>query len=268
MKKIIAILLSLVFMLTFASCGNNLGDDSKEENREYIADSDIINFIQNPDNYKGKYVKISGKISSQIADGDEITLQIYTPYDDFNNDVLVDCSNGSETFSEDEYVIVEGKIEGSQKYESLLGEELTSPLIEAVSVQKVSYIDAISPTLKSVDVWQTVNPGNSPMTLEKVEFAEKETRLYFTFENHTGGEYDLYTYSCALVQNGNQYEQQDNFDANYPELSTDVIPEAKTSGVITFPAIDQNTDFMVRISGCAYSDFETNDFDFYVTVNQ
>ena len=61
-------------------------------------------------------------------------------------------------------------------------------------------------------------------------------------------------------------DTQDNYEAEYPEISSDLKAGATTSGIICFPAIDEK-DFSLSFS--AYSDNfnETlNDFEFNIPV--
>ena len=261
MKKILSLIMVLIFAFTLASCG-------EEKEKVYVQDSEILNVLQSPDDYKGKYIVFNARISQILVNGDETTLQVYTPYDDFKDNALVTIYNSSETYIEDEYITIDGKINGSQKYENMFGEKLKSPGIEAETIKKTTYMEAVRPAIKTIDVWQTIDHGNAPMTLEKVEFAEKETRVYVTFENHRGETYSLYTYSPVIVQNDTQFDlDYSNYEGDYPELNSEVVDGVKTSGILTFPAIDQNSDFMFRISGNTMSDWDEQTYDFYVPAN-
>ena len=59
----------------------------------------------------------------------------------------------------------------------------------------------------------------------------------------------LWTYSAKVIQNGQQLEQSyGNYYANYPELSSDLLPGASSSGVLVFDAMEPS-DMQLYIDG-------------------
>jgi hypothetical protein len=52
-----------------------------------------------------------------------------------------------------------------------------------------------------------------------------------------------------LLQDKQQYEEQGNWEAEYPEIQTDLLPGTTTSGIICFPIISQTEDFTLYIDG-------------------
>ena len=85
-----------------------------------------------------------------------------------------------------------------------------------------------------------------------------------TAQNNTGDKFSIYTYSAKVVQNGSQYECESNYEANYEEISSDLLPGVSSSGIICFPKIDSATSFQVFIEGNSSNwelDFEPFVFD-------
>ena len=68
-------------------------------------------------------------------------------------------------------------------------------------------------------------------------------------------------YDTRILMNGQQIEQKDDWDAELPELSYEILPGASTSGVLLFPAIDQNQAFQLIIPSI-YSDNWELDYEF------
>ena len=97
-------------------------------------------------------------------------------------------------------------------------------------------------------------------------FAEKETRVYVTAKNDAKDEFSIYTYSAVITQNGKQYEQDDNWDADYEELQSELKPGITSSGILVFPKIEQK-DFKLIIDGSSDDwDIEINEYVFNLEV--
>ena len=60
------------------------------------------------------------------------------------------------------------------------GKKILFLFIYADSIEVVGYIDALSPTIKSVDIKETQTLYGHTITVEKVEFAQTGTRIYVT----------------------------------------------------------------------------------------
>ena len=64
-----------------------------------------------------------------------------------------------------------------------------------------------------------------------------------------------------LVQNGQQIEQEYTnsiYEGDYPELSSDILPNASSSGILVFPAMDSTASFQLYAEGMS----DNYDLDF------
>ena len=76
----------------------------------------------------------------------------------------------------------------------------------------------------------------------------------------------LYSFDAKLIQNGKQYEEEPNYEADYPEVQTDLSVGVTTEGIITFQPIEE-APFQIILP--AYSDnFSENiaDYTFDITI--
>ena len=127
----------------------------------------------------------------------------------------------------------------------MMGGTIVAPMITADSVEIISYKEAIAPTLYEATIDQpTQTQLGYSVELQAVELAEQETRVYVSITNQGSAAFSLYSFDAKIVQNGKQYEESDNWDADYPEIQTDLLVGSSTEGVIVFPAIEQ-ADFDV-----------------------
>lgn len=257
-KKLLAFA-SVVAILagTLTGCG---GEEKTKEPEEivYLEESEIKGLFTNPDEYKGKYVKLSGQLlDAPEKDGDTVALQAW--YDVVNYDqsfiVYTDSAEGIES---QDYVWIDGKIDGAFSGENVFGAEIECPLIVDAKVTKGSYLEIVTPTIAEISPAVSQDQNGIVVTVDKVEYAKDETRLYVTINNGTDYNYSCGVYSAKLIVNDKQIDINDASQTLYnspelTELSYEVMAGTSSSGTIIFPAIEQNTPFQFVLPD-SYSD--------------
>ena len=113
-------------------------------------------------------------------DGDEIALQVWHNPQNAEKNFIV-YYKGDATVKTNDYIEVDGKITGEFKGENAFGGEVTAPMIEADTLEVKSYMEAVVPTISEIVPENAVVEQNGvALKVDKVEFAEKETRIYIT----------------------------------------------------------------------------------------
>lgn len=260
--KILLIIVAVIVVIGVIGSigGNSSGNDKKESNassetkteeKVYLTEEEIPQMFSDPDQFKGKYVKLSGQVFLEPEDtGDYIGLQVYSNPESFDNNFLVKAPKDGTEYTNDSYVVVDGKIEGTITGENLVGGTVSAPLIDADTVEISNYKDVVRPTIKEYTFESlSADQYGYSVSVTKVEFAEQETRVYATVKNNGGSKFSIFGYSAKLIQNGQQYETEMNFYADYPDLQSEVLPGTESSGVLVFPAIDADTDFQFYAEG-------------------
>lgn len=243
-----------------------INETEKEEIKEYIPKDEIDNVYADPYRYYGKYVVLSGRMFSdpQIEDG-KISFQMYGDVENNeNNTYVVYESYNSKDVKNYEYVIVEGKIKGERTGINAFGGLISTLEIEAISVQESNYIDIVVPTIKEIEPKQTIEQMGYSVTIDKIQFAEKETRVYLSVSNNGSENFSIYSWNTKIVQDGKQYENQSNYDYEYNELQTDLLVGVSSSGMLFFPAIDPEKPFTIYLDGSSDNwneDIETYTFE-------
>lgn len=256
-KKIMSLLMATMLSLSIVACGGGGTKEPQQKEpakKEYIEETQIADLFTNPDNFKGKYVKLSGKIfTTPEKSGSDIALQAWHDPSTASNNFIVYYTSDTETFAQDDYIIVDGKIEGSFEGENAFGGKVTAPLITADSIEVQSYMDAVVPTIKEVVPENAVYDQNGiTLKVDKVEFAEQETRVYLTETNASADKFNMWTYSIKLTQNGQQFEQEYStsaYDGDYPELASEILPNVSSSGILVFPAMDSSASIQLHAEG-------------------
>lgn len=259
-KKIVTTMgaFALILSLAFTGCSGNSDAEPKKEEKEYLSESDIANLFSDPDNYKGKYVKLSGKIFNGPDTAENyVAYQAWHDIQNSTNDFVFGMENPEEDFNVDDYVIVDGKITGTFEGENAFGTTIECPQIDAISIEKQSYMEAVVPTIKELTPENAISEQNGiSLKVDKVEFAEQETRVYLTESNASTDTFGFNVYDIKITQNGQQISQDasssSRYEGEYSELPYEILPNASSSGVLVFPAIDSSASFQIYADG--YSD--------------
>lgn len=217
---------------------------------DYISESEYINLFADADSFSGKDIKIAGQMLNSMEQDDEYKyFQMIYDLNGSRESIIVRCDLNTPTYVNDDYIMVIGKVIGSASGTNLFGGSVSSIGIDATYTEKTDYASAVDPALKTLDLNLQIDQYGYVVILEKVEFSSKETRAYVTVTNNGGSAFSLSRYSAKIVQGASQYESDYNYDANYPEVQTDLLPGITTSGIICFPAIDMNSNFDIYFEG-------------------
>ncbi len=257
-NKILIIITMIVFTLSLCSCGADSGNEVNSENGEFIVADDFDLVYSNPDSYKGDEVEFYGKIFTDVERDENGTyMQIFSNEDGTDNNVLVAIGDPNLNVEYDDIVYVRGMVKGAEKAENAFGAELILPLINASKVEVVDYSTAFSPALKTIEVNEEQNQSGYKLTLIKVEIAKNETRAFLKIENASDDILSFYSFNSVLTQESNQIEQEDNWGANYPEISSEIQPGIIQEGIVTFGAVDLDGEELNII-------FEGHSDDYYL----
>lgn len=242
MKKILVCALALIMMcflsvgLTACGGGDSGGGDTDSGNKEYVADTDIDNVIAGPDDYKGKYIKLTGKIYSVDKKGSTIAIQCYHDVENSNREFMA-YMDTEDSFKEGDYVNVDGKIEGKVRQDNEFGIYEDCLQIAADSIVAGPYQEIIAPAKTTKDEAKDVETNDVTFTVSKVEYAETETRIYLAVKNDSSDKVSVYSTLAKVVQDGKQYETEFNYLGDYPEID-EVVAGASADGIVAVKPLD------------------------------
>lgn len=256
-KKIIVLMLAGMMALSSTACGGSssssdsqaTSESSVSKKKEYVDDINAV--VSSPEDYKGKYIKFFGIVSSiDQADGVYV-YQVYTD-PDYNDSVLLEVPKElvKDSIKSNDYISIDAKIDGTYDGQTVMGVDSSWAYLEANSVEKTSYKESFG---KASATWEftdkVVEQNGISVSVTKVEFADEETRIYVTATNNSSDKFSLWSYSAIAIQNGQQYDQTyGNAYEQYEELSSDILPGASTSGVICFDKLEP-AQFKLHMEG-------------------
>ena len=249
--------------------GTTTWDDGNKEIGTYKNDEivplkgkNIKKVYSDPGSYKDYCVEITGQVFGGVDyDDGIIALQMWG--DPVNNDrnTIVYIYDEDFEVEDGDYLKIKGIIAGEFKGENMMGGKISALEVDAVEAEVIDYIEAVAPANKTVEVNQTVNQKGYSVTVQKIEYADTETRVYMQVNNGGAEKFSFYTYDAKLVQGNKQYEEQDNWDADYGGFNTEISVGVTLDGIVAFPAIEDGP-FYLEFEG--HSDDWMEDLQPYV----
>ena len=207
----------------------------------------------NADKYKGYHINIKGKVFQVLGDnGTSKGIQVWLDPETCEQNLMIYYSTDVDV-KQGDFISCSGYIDSVTKYKNAYDAELYVPLIFSTDLKKATYIDVMAPTTETIalDDLRKESSGYS-VIVQKVEFSEKETRVYVSVANN--GKATLYVGDSVIIQDGKQYKATANYEANYDEIPYEIVKGASNAGVLVFPAIKTN-DFELNL------DIHSDDYD-------
>lgn len=225
--------------------------------KEYLNETEISLIYGTPNNYKNKYVKLTGKVVEVKFDNKGQTIYAVTDIENFTNEIVVYLDNKTVAIKEGDYISVDGYIKVATK-------TTDKPYIIGKEVKVISYLEAAVPTKKLITVDKSVTQHNVTVTIQKVEFGDKETRVYLKVQNNSNVEFSLYEFMTILTQNSKQYQTQSSRTSQ--ELSNKILPGGNSEGIIVFSKIDQSNFTLTSEGHSSDYNVEFENFVFDIAV--
>ena len=243
---------------------------AKEDGTEYISPSEYQSLFTDASSYEGRDIQIAGKMFNSMEQDDEYKyFQMFHNLNGEDKSVVVACPLSSPDFAENDYVLATGKVKGTVVGENAFGGEVRALAIIAEMVEKTDYANAVNPSIRTIEANSSIDQYGYVVTIDKIEFAESETRLYVTMTNNGLSTFYCYSFSAKVVQGNTQYETQYNYDADYQEPQSELLPGTQSSGILTFPPLDPNSSISVYFDGSSDNyDENLNTYRFDIGIEQ
>jgi hypothetical protein len=242
-------LVTLVAGITLIASGCGSGGKTQAPKKKFTRANYSVLF-SDPDSYKGSSVRFVGKVFQIERDEDGTYLQVWADPKSSEWNTAVAVADPSLEVAEDDYVRVVGTVKGALKGKNAFGAELTLPTVVADSVTKTDALAAASPAESTLGR-STWSQSGIAITINKVEFASDETRVFVTVVNHSGASFSFYGSSMKAISGGRQVDSDFSLE-EYPEFASDIESGARSSGVVTFPTLDSSRALKLVCEG--YSD--------------
>lgn len=247
---IIAVIVFVLVILLISILGSKgIEPEYKDGEPVYVNENDIDLVYSDADSYVGKFIELNGIVFSEPEYDEKGTyFQIWADAKNNEKNTII-AYEGKFDVDSNEYVKIVGYVAGMEEYENTYGAKMQAPVIIATEIEKSNYKDVVVPTLaEKTYTDKIINQYGHEIRVDKVEFADTETRVYITVTNNSDDTFSVFEYSAMIIQNGKQYELDNDYMNDYEELQNDLQSGVSSSGVLVFPKIEQS-DFELMLEG-------------------
>jgi len=206
----------------------------------FLTDSDAPKYYLNPNGYVNNLVDFKGKVFTfpESGIGGVYALQMYHGGDPDKITIVVYASPVQ--LSKDDCVRVIGTSQQETIYKNMFGATRTAATINADSVSKIDCYEDNNPAKNVVVVEKIQKYGGITVTLHKVEFSDKNTRVYLTVENNGPSEdVTFYDSNAKAIQGQTQFTTIYSFEPTYPKIESTIPPGLSENGVVLFEPLDK-----------------------------
>jgi hypothetical protein len=206
--------------------------------------------VANPNEHVGDKVDITGQLLDNPENqGNDVAFQMWADPVKIDWSTIVRTDRSALKFRTDDYVHVSGTVLGEMEGQNAFGGTVSAVEVEADNVERVGAMAAVDPTQKTVEVGQTRSSSEGfSVTLEKVEFGMKHTRVYLTARNDGTKVAKLDFYGSKIIQNSNRVGQNDPYDYNLPKPQAGLQPGEQTEGAVIFGRADPSQPLQVSLA--------------------
>jgi hypothetical protein len=214
--------------------------------------------LTNADDYKGRSVESLPGVVFNVISQTEGDYEYQCWADDESNNSFIIISETNLDLSEKDNVFVNGTVVKTVSGTNAFGGPIEAAVINVTSVEK-SETSVFNLADATIEVNQTQEQNGISVTLEKVELANKSTRIFLKISNNSNDKISVYSFNSYIKQGSTQYDRS---DISYEEdtLQTELNIGIESSGVLSFSKIDSLEEpFTISI------DVSSDDFDIELT---
>lgn len=189
-----------------------------------------------PDSFKGSTVEIVGKVFTtpeRTTSGIGWQMWVDPKSSKFNTVVFLPEPNFA--IKNGDSVRVSGSVRGTFAGTNAFGGKISALMIDARTATIVDALAIASRPLSTVNFNVSQRQHDLVLTVEKIEFAEDETRVYLKVSNSSKYKASFYTFNAKAQQGTKQFDSIRL--SEYPEVQSDLLSGTESAGVILFPAM-------------------------------
>lgn len=254
----------LALLGLLGSCAKPSGSGPSGSSDKKFTAANIEELLTDPSAHKGASIDIVGKVFGEAeSDGDGVSWQMFGDPHKSRFDIVVLYSDPGFTVKRDDYVHVVGTVDGETKGKDAVGGPVIAAKVTASAAEVVNALAAAQAAIKTITPNAAKDQHGLVITLEKVEFAAEETRVFISVVNGTKNKASFFTFDTKAVQGSTQYESE-AAPSNYPEVQSELLPGDKSSGVVIFAKMDPASALRLIFEAQDDSQMEFTPYEFEV----
>ena len=199
-----------------------------------------------PDEHAGKEIDVIGQLlDNPESNGDQVAFQMFADPKNAEWSTIVHTDSESLDLRTDNYVHVRGEVLGEMVGENAFGGEVRAVEVDAYSVERVEGVEAIDPTLDTLEVGQTQSGEGLSITLESLDLGTKHVRAHVTARNEGEKTAKLNLDRSKFVQGGERIGARDPYDYSVTKPRSGLPTGEETEGTVIFGRPDPSKPFEV-----------------------
>lgn len=246
MRKLFLCFLAVILIIFSFGCSKA---EKATQPKELIKTQTAFSTMySDPNSYKGYPVEFYAKIIDEPEKSKEGTFFQCFAFNNNNYNTIVGIESNID-LHEDDIVLIKGNVQKAFEGENVLGEKKIAPTIVATTIEKADYATAFSPAIKTKEINKEINQHGYLIKLNKVEFAEKETRVFLTITNNTKDKIHFWRFDSKATQGTTQIGEASNYEADYKKPECEILPGIIEEGIILFEKADPNQPLKLYFEG-------------------
>jgi hypothetical protein len=209
--------------------------------RRIFTRADYAELATSPDRFEGASVDIVGRVFAEVErQGDVLAFQMWADPAERQWNTVVGVRSDI-ALAADDFVHVVGEVRGKFEGKNAFGATVEAVQVAARTVEKVDGLAAAPPAVREVALKVTQNQHGLVVTIDKVQYAAAETRVFVTVTNNTPQKASFYDFNAKATQGSQQFDVKTTYGNGYPEVQSELLPRVTSSGVVMFPAMNPRT---------------------------
>lgn len=234
----------IISILSLTGCGannpasnNSTNGKEVEANKTPLTKDEFVQLYSDSSKFKNRSVDFYAKIFMAPEKDDKGTyMQAYANNDNSKN-TIIRIADPKLDVKDEDIIHVVGTVGKAFEGKNGFGADLNLPSIDASKIEKADYATAFAPSIKTIQIDKEINQHGYVLKLNKVEVAEKETRLYININNTTKEKVTFYSFNTNIIQDSKQFKELSNYDEVVPEIDSDILPGVIQDGVLIFDPV-------------------------------
>lgn len=247
----ILFIISIISIIALTGCGasSSTTSNSNSANTTPLTKDEFVQLYSNSSKFEGRRVDFFARVFVEPEKDDKGTyLQAYAN-DDHSKITIIAINDTQLGVKNGDIINVTGTV-GKVAGKKAVGAALKAPSILASEIEPYQYAPAFRPAIMTIGVNKEINQNGYILKLNKVEVAEKETRIFININNTSKNKVRFYSSKTNITQGNKQFKELINLNEKVPQIDSDILPGVAQDGVLILdPVQADGENFKVIFEG-------------------
>ena len=259
MRQILLVLALITVLTILSGCDTGALTVGKSYNQqaEPFSNRNLGTLAADPDRYIGSRVDLTGRVTARPggADGGAWRLQVEADTNKSETKLYVVVEADRLDIKTDDYIRFKGTLEDDPEKSRFEGAGEDLPFVRADDFRQIASHKVLAPTRRLVEPGVSESQFDVKVTVEKIEFAEEETRVYIQIDNGTEWTVRLNNNRMKLLQGAGESDLLLDPAHDYERLPADLPTGRSAAGILAFPPASYEEGSLQLTIGASTDDY-------------